>query len=181
MDNGLIPHRYAKALWKFAQEHGETDAVYATAKQVIASFKANPGLMKALSNPFVKAEEKESLLLSAAGAVSCEAYRRFVKLILEHRREDFALAMMYAYRDIYRSENHIVQAHITTAAVLDKTQMDKLKNIVKNGFKGSDIEFSESVDSSIIGGFVIDVDSVRMDASLSNELEQLRQTLLRSN
>ena len=42
-------------------------------------------------------------------------------------------------------------------------------------------EFSEFVNPDLVGGFVIDVDSVRMDASVSNELEQLRQTLLRSN
>ncbi|MDE5807840.1 MAG: F0F1 ATP synthase subunit delta, partial [Muribaculaceae bacterium] len=39
----------------------------------------------------------------------------------------------------------------------------------------------EEVNPDLIGGFVIDVDSTRMDASLSNELEQLRQNLIRSN
>ncbi len=58
--------------------------------------------------------------------------------------------------------------------------MKKIRELVKNAFKGSVLEFSESVNPDLIGGFVIDVDSVRMDASVSNELEQLRQTLLRS-
>ncbi|MDE5869648.1 MAG: F0F1 ATP synthase subunit delta, partial [Muribaculaceae bacterium] len=40
---------------------------------------------------------------------------------------------------------------------------------------------TEEVNPDLIGGFVIDVDSTRMDASLSNELEQLRQNLIRSN
>ncbi len=87
---------------------------------------------------------------------------------------------MLAYRRIYRTENHISQAVVTTASNLGEQQMKKIRELVKNAFKGSVLEFSESVNPDLIGGFVIDVDSVRMDASVSNELEQLRQTLLRS-
>ncbi|MDE6381835.1 MAG: F0F1 ATP synthase subunit delta, partial [Muribaculaceae bacterium] len=38
-------------------------------------------------------------------------------------------------------------------------------------------EYEYAVDPDIIGGFVIDVDSTRMDASINSELEQLRQNL----
>ncbi|MDE6772841.1 MAG: F0F1 ATP synthase subunit delta [Muribaculaceae bacterium] len=181
MDNGLIPHRYAKALYKYALEHDNTDEMYEIAKAVIQSFRDNPDLQKVLSNPFVKREEKERLLISAAGKGVDESYGRFVRLVLGHRRDEFFCSMMYAYRDIYRDEHHICQAHITTASELETTLMEKLRGLVTKAFAGSTVEFSESVNPDIIGGFVIDVESVRMDASVSNELEQLRQTLLRSN
>ena len=156
-----------------------SEELYEVAKTVIHSFRENPDLQKVLSNPFVKDSDKEKLLLSAAGDGADEAYSRFVKLVLAEGREEFALRMMYAYRDIYRKEHHISQAHITTATTLDAGLMDKLHKVVEDAFKGSTLEFSESVNPELIGGFVIDVDSVRMDASVSNELEQLRQTLLR--
>lgn len=180
MDNGLIPHRYAKALYKYASETGKTEEIYKLMKQVIASFAGNSDMQKVLSNPFVKPQDKDKLLLSAAGDEADDAYARFIKLIIGHNRADYAYAMMLAYRDIYRKENNILQVNITTAASLPKEQMEKLHDLVKNAFKGSILEFSESVNPDLIGGFVIDVDSVRMDASISNELEQLRQTLLRS-
>ncbi len=180
MDNGLIPHRYAKALYKYALEKGNTKELYDLTKKVIEAFESNPDLQKVLSNPFVKNEDKEKLLLSAAGPEANEDYARFVKLIIGHQRTDFAYAMMLAYRDLYRKENHISRAVITTATRLNDDLMKKLHDIVVNSFKGSVIEFSEFVNPDLIGGFVIDVDSVRMDASVSNELEQLRQTLLRS-
>lgn len=181
MDNGLIPHRYAKALYKYSLEKGTTEEVYSIAKTVITSFEENPDLQKTLSNPFVKPDSKEKLLIAAAGDGADDAYRRFVKLIIKLHREDLALCMMLAYRDIYRRENRISQAKITTASELDASLMEKLEELVKSSFKDSTLEFSQSVDPSLIGGFVIDVDSVRMDASVSNEFEQLRQTLLRSN
>ena len=177
MDNGLIPRRYAKALYKFALEKGETKRIYDLSKQVIESFRENPDLQKVLSNPFISDADKENLLLSAAGEKD-EIFDQFVKLIISQKRVEFAQAMMLAYRDIYRKENHISQAKITTASKLDESRMKKLRQLVTDAFKDSQLEFSEAVDPSLIGGFVIDVDSVRMDAYLSHELEQLRQTLL---
>ena len=178
MDNGLIPRRYAKALYKFALDKGETREIYDLSKRVIEAFKNNPDLQKVLANPFIEDADKESLLMAAAGEDKNEIFKQFVDLILSQKRVEYAYAMMLAYRDIYRKENHISQARITTASALDETRMNKLRKLVSEAFKESEIEFSEAVDPSLIGGFVIDVDSVRMDASLSNELEQLRQTLL---
>ena len=178
MDNGLIPRRYAKALYKFALEKGESEKLYDLSKQVIAAFQQNPDLQKVLANPFVSNDDKENLLMAAAGDHKNDTFHQFVLLILAQKRVEYAYAMMLAYRDIYRKENHISQAKITTASKLDADRMKKLRSLVSNAFKDAQLEFSEEVDPSLIGGFVIDVDSVRMDASLSNELEQLRQTLL---
>ena len=180
MDSGLIPYRYAKALYKYSLEKGDTKALYELVKEVIKSFETNPDIQKVLSNPYIKANDKEKLLLTAAGSHKDDDYVRFIKLILDHKRVDYAYQMMLAFRDIYRKENHISQAHITTATALDKDLMHKLRSIVTNSFKGTTLEFSESVNPDLIGGFIIDVDSVRMDASISSELEQLRQILLRS-
>lgn len=179
MDNGLIPRRYAKALYKFALEHGSTQAVYDEMKDVIASFRNNPRLAKVLSNPFVGNQEKFELLKAAAGSRVEDDYLGFVKLILEQRREEYALQMALAYRDLYRKANKISQVKIITAVKLPEAEMKKLRDLVANSFKDTTLEFSEQINPDIIGGFIIDVDDSRMDASLSNELEQLRINLLK--
>lgn len=181
MVSGLIPHRYAKALYKFALESNSTGKVYEEMKRVADSFQQNADLEKVLSNPYVDSKDKEKVLLAAAGEKPGEDYRRFVKLILDHKREEFAYLMALAYRDIYRRENKISQVLITTAAELPEAEMKKLKEVVEKSFKDTTFEFATAIDPQIIGGFVIDVDSTRMDASVSGELAQLRQNLLSSN
>lgn len=181
MVSGLIPHRYAKALYKYALESNTAGDVYEEMKRVVESFQKNADLAKVLSNPYVDAADKEKVLLAAAGEKPGDDYRRFVKLILDHKREEFAYLMALAYRDIYRKENNISQVKITTAAVLPEAEMKKLRAVVENAFKNTKFEYTSAVDPKLIGGFIIDVDSTRMDASLSGELAQLRQNLLRSN
>lgn len=178
MDNGLIPHRYAKALYKFALDHGNAAEVYEEMKNVLASFQSDSRLAKIISNPFVDKEEKFNLLKMAAGDKVENDYLGFIKLILEMRREDFAREMAFAYRDIYRKANKISQVRITTAVSLPDSEMDKLRKLVADSFSNTTLEFSEVVNPDIIGGFIIDVDDARMDASVNNEIEQLRLNLL---
>lgn len=178
MNDGLIPQRYAKALYKLAEEKGNAEAVYAEMKQVADSFRDNPELNKVLANPFVSRKDKEQLLLSAAGGAVEDDYRSFVKLILDNDREQFAQQMALAYRDLYRRRNKISHVTVTTASKVTDAQMDKIKAIVAKAYPDHTLEWEFKVNPDLIGGFVVDVDSSRLDASLSNELEQLRTNLL---
>ena len=67
MVTGLIPHRYAMALYKYAMETKTGDKVYEEMKRVADAFSSNPGLEKVLSNPYVKSDDKKRVLLAAAG------------------------------------------------------------------------------------------------------------------
>ncbi|MDE5840590.1 MAG: F0F1 ATP synthase subunit delta, partial [Muribaculaceae bacterium] len=173
--------RYAKALYKLAVERGNSDKVYLEMKTVANSFADNPGLQKILSNPYVKREDKAKLLISAAGDSVEDDYRSFVELILNRKRADFAHLMALAYCDIYRKEHKIARVRIITATKLDDSMMKKLRDVVEKAYPGMTLEFTYEVNPDLIGGFVIDVDDQRLDASISNEIEQLRLKLLRSN
>ncbi|MBD5226561.1 MAG: F0F1 ATP synthase subunit delta [Bacteroides sp.] len=180
MSNGLIPRRYAKALYKYAEEKGNTETVYTTMKALADAFKTNPDLQKVLANPFVEKEDKEKLLVSAVGPDAPADYVDFVKLLLENKREEFTNLIAIAYCDLYRNLHHIARVTVTSATPLTGEQLDKIRTIIDNAYKGWTVELSTAVDPALIGGFVIDAGNNRLDASLSNELDQLRLNLLRS-
>ena len=175
---GLIPHRYAKALYKVALENGNAAKVYDEMKRVVESFQNNSDLEKVLSNPYVDAADKETVLLKAAGENPGDDYQRFVKLFLDHKREEFAYLMALAYRDISRKLNNISQVKTTTAVGLPESEMQKLRSVVEKSFADTTFEYSYELDPEIIGGFIIDVDSTRMDASMRCELAQLLKNIL---
>lgn len=181
MNDGLIPQRYAKALYKLALEHGDSTKLYDAMKLGAASFVANPDLQKTLANPFVSREDKQSLLLAAVGPDVDKDYQSFVRLVLDHGRENFAHRMMLDYQKIYRRANNISQVEIITAKNMPEDKIRRIKDLISGSFPGRSFEYTLKIDPKIVGGFVIDVDSVRMDASISNGIEQLRQKLLSSN
>lgn len=178
MDNGLIARRYAKALFKLADEQGKSGLVYDEMKSVAKAFADNSDLQRTLSNPYINASDKEMLMKEAAGEKYEDDLKAFVKLIIQNHREEFIYNMCLAYCDIYREKFNISKVRIITADKYDDQRMERIHKLVEKAFPNRKFEYSEAVDKNLIGGFQIYVDNVKMDASISNELQQLRQNLL---
>ena len=57
-------------------------------------------------------------------------------------------------------------------------EMKRLKALIESHVGGATVEYETAVDPDLIGGFVVKIDSERLDASIKNELKQLRLKLL---
>ena len=65
------------------------------------------------------------------------------------------------------------------ATQLPADEIQAITDIVKRQLKGMTLEISERIDPEIIGGFVVIIDSLVLDASVKNELQHLRLKLQR--
>ena len=99
MDKGLIPRRYAKALYEFATEKGQQDAIYSSMQQLEKSFVAFPDLAKTLANPFIADSDKTKLLEEAAGNPdndkSAKIYSDFIALLAQNKRTACVLSQRH--------------------------------------------------------------------------------------
>lgn len=179
MDEGLISRRYAKALLKFAKDKGTTDQIYEEVKKFDESFVSHPELQKALLNPVLSVKDKENLLAAAVGVAPGEDYLRFVRLVIRNRREAYIRSIFLMYQDLYRELKQIAQVRIITAIELNEEAIGKIKNLILRK-AGHEVEFVHVVDPSIIGGFILKVNSMQLDASVNRELKLLRLKLLNS-
>lgn len=180
MNEGLIPKRYAKALYKFALEKGDTKRLYATMATLARSFDDNAQLAVAVANPFVDDSRKTSLLMTAAGADAATdtVYADFLKLLTQNRRLGYARECALAYLDIYRHENRIYPVAIVSAKPLDADEKARIEALLAKHLPGATMEYSYSTDPALIGGFTVTVGSERLDATVANELKQLSLKLL---
>lgn len=186
MNQGLIPRRYAKALYKVGADRKETKALYDMMRRLIDVFAAEPRLQAAVANPFVDAADKTALLCDAVGIAGDAAkksgadgtYCDFLKLLMQNHRIDIIRLVAQAYVDIYREENHIFKVEVVSAAPLAPDEEQRLKSVVAKKLSGATMEYSSRIDPSLIGGFVVNVNSERLDASIKNELKQLRLNLI---
>ena len=196
MNEGLIPRRYAKALYKFACEKGADKGLYCLMGNLVRSFADNPTLVDAIANPFVADDKKITLLTTAAEAAGkalpaggqtadnavnadvMEVYKDFLKLLAHNKRLPVARAAAIAYRDLYRAQNRIYRVTIVSAQPLDPSEEQRLKKLVLSHLDGGKMECVLRTDPDLIGGFTVDIDNERLDASVKNELKQLRVKLL---
>lgn len=177
MDQGLIPRRYAKALYLLASEKGSDTEVYAAMQKLTAAFDSEPELQKAMANPHVDTADKESLVAAATDGNALLADT--VRLLAQNRRLDMLRQVALSYVSLYRSEHRIFKVDITSAAPLQQPELRRIQNLVKNHLPAnSTAEFSEAVAPALIGGFTIAIDNKLLDASVASDLKQLRLKLL---
>lgn len=184
MNEGLIPKRYAKALYKFACEKGADKGLYRMMDTLGKSFAANPALDAAISNPFIADAKKVDLMGTAADvkkgdAKEASVYADFLKLLERNKRLPLAWAVARAYGDIYRKANRIYRVTVTSAVKLDDKERQRITGMIDAHLNGGTGEFTWQVDPELIGGFSVDIDNERLDASVRNELKQLQLKLLK--
>lgn len=181
MDQGLLPRRYAKALYKLAVERNCEADVYGFMQRIVDAYAASPALQQTIANPFVDAATKTQLLLTAAGkgADGSATLADFIKLLVINRRIDLARLIALAYLQIYRNANNIYSVEIVSAAALADADSARLRALIDRHLDGATAEYSFAINPDLIGGFVVNIDSERLDASVKNELEQLRLNLLK--
>lgn len=180
MNDGLIPRRYAKALLLVAKERGVESEVYSHMKCLEQSFVKFPQLNDTLNNPYVSNDDKRSLILSGAGVKPGEnaTFSDFITLLIDNRRIGMMRLMAIAYIELYRKDNRIYDVTVQSAARLSASDEKRIKDFVEQHLDGGTMEYSHSVNPELIGGFTITVGNEKVDASVSNELKQLRLQLL---
>ncbi|MDR1544401.1 MAG: F0F1 ATP synthase subunit delta [Prevotellaceae bacterium] len=178
MDSGTISKRYAKAIYRFAAEKGEETPLFEEMKTVAKQFSAFPALKKALENPTVSPKEKEALLLAAAGKNAGETCKNALRVVVENGRASSMHSIAMMYEKVYRDEKNMVQVNLTTVIPADKeTEKSLISLILKE--KSGTVDFLTKTDNEIIGGFIVEIDDLRLDASVKNQLNQMRLELVK--
>lgn len=180
MDIGIVSKRYAKALYEYACENRNEKVVYDEMQALVKCYQKVEKLRPALENPILSKEEKIKLLCEAAGGKVSNEYKRFVTLVLEERREKFMQFIAYSYIDLYRKMNHINIGKLTTASPVEEKIIERMKNMVAKGTRGT-VEFETHVEPSILGGFIFEIDFNRLDASIATQINKVQQQFIDKN
>lgn len=173
--------RYAKALLAYADENGTEDAVYKEAGKLADSLSSVSGLRQALDNPVLPVETKLKLVCEAAGggAVSHEL-KRFVELVLKERREKFLHFMIMSYIELYRKQKNISVGRITTVSPIAEGVAGRIRALVAEKTHGT-VEFSTRLDPKLEGGFIFEIGTYRLDASVANQIKRVKQQFIAKN
>ena len=179
---GPISMRYAKALIKYAQNQKKDDVVYGEMLMLSQSLLGNQRLKDVLNSPVLPRADKQKLLITAAvgNEPASEELKRFVKLVIDRRRESYIHFIAMTYLDLYRKSKNIGTARLTTAVPIDKATRDRVHSASTKQMK-SEVELETIVDPSIEGGFIFDVDGYRLDASIATQLKRVKQQFIDKN
>jgi len=176
MDIGVISMRYARALLKSATDAGLEDQVYQEMMTVAKSYMDVPALRHTVDNPMLGKDKKQQLLETAAGSAPSQLTKAFIALVLKEDRENVMQFMANSYVTLYRKQKNVIRGKLTTAARVSAQTEQKMRQMVESKTNGT-VEFETEVNPDIIGGFILEYDTYRMDASVKSKLNNILNTL----
>jgi len=177
MDIGVISVRYARALLKSATDAKLEDGVYQQMQLLAKSYVEVPQLRQTIDNPMLSKEKKELLLTTASGgAQALPLTKAFIALVLREDRENMIQFMANSYVTLYRKQKNVIRGKLTTAVAVAPETEQKMRRMVESRTQGI-VEFETEVNPDIVGGFILEYDTYRMDASVKAKLNNILNTL----
>ena len=166
--------RYARAILNLAQESGLESEVNADMQLIGATISESHDLQTMLKSPVIKAADKKNVLnalfTDKVNAVSLGLFN----LLEENKRMVMLHPIASQYTIIYDFLKSKDIAKVTTAVPLTKELEEKVLNKVVE-LTGNKTSIENTVDPAIIGGFILRVGDMQYDASISNNLNELRR------
>lgn len=175
MSVSRIASRYAKSLLDLAIEQGQLEAVHAD-MVAFATALGNRDLVLMLHSPMIHADKKDKVLEAIFGSRFSALTMSFFRICIRKGREGYLPDMAQAFAAQYRAKKDILAIRVTSATALPDGALERIAAQVKSGgvTKG-EIEWDLRVDPALIGGFVLEMDDRRYDASIAHKLDQLRK------
>ena len=172
MDIGVISVRYARALLKSATDQKLEDKVYQEMMNLANSYLEVPQLRQTIDNPMLSKDKKEALLQTAAGENPWMLTKSCISLVRKEDRENVIQFMANSYVTLYRKQKNVIRGKLTTAARVSAQTEQKMRQMVESKTNGT-VEFETEVNPDIIGGFILEYDTFRMDASVRSKLNTI--------
>jgi F-type H+-transporting ATPase subunit delta len=168
----LLSKRYAQALFELALENKILDQVEKDIRFIDSVLQSSRDLRIILANVVLDGYKKINVLNRLFEGRVQELTLKFLVLITKKNREEFIVPICKAFLDIYKEYKNIMPVTLTTAYGADTNTrnaiLDKLKQVTEK-----DLEITEHIDESLIGGFKLDFMDFQYDDSVKVQLKRL--------
>jgi F-type H+-transporting ATPase subunit delta len=175
MERATLARPYAEAIAKLAGESGSWSLW--SERLALLALVANDSQVQGLAtNPAVPGTRVAEIILAVCGEKLGAEGGNLTQLLAENKRLVLLPEIVSLFEALKSEQEGELTAHITSAFSLAAEQMAGLVAKLEAKF-GRKVTASQSVDSELIGGVVIQVGDEVMDASVRGGLEALAVTL----
>ena len=170
-------HRtYARALFEAAKEQGRLKKVAEELGDFAAAVRDVPELRAVLRNPELDPETKGGIVAEIIGDAD-PLLGNFLRLVAEKGRSGEIAEIARELDRLMAAEEGRLDVELTTAYELSEPDAAAILKQIQEA-SGRKVEATRKVDPNLIGGFVLQAGSMRVDASVRGRIERLRRELV---
>ena len=171
--------RYAKAVLDQANHANISEVVFGDMKSIQATLAGSKELRVVLQSPVVKAEDKKQALLQIFEKNS-EVTKALIQILTSNKRINLLGGVALAYVNLYNDSKGVKTATVITAVTLTPEIEAKVLSKLKEMTGSDNITINNTIDEHIIGGFILRVGDLQYNASIANQLGNLKREFSKS-
>lgn len=171
--------RYAKAVLDQANHANISEVVFGDMKSIQATLAGSKELRVVLKSPVVKAEDKKQALLQIFEKNS-DVTKALIQILTSNKRINLLGGVALAYVDLYNDSKGVKTATVITAVTLTPEIEAKVLSKLKEMTGSENITINNTIDERIIGGFILRVGDLQYNASIANQLGNLKREFSKS-
>jgi len=173
-----IAEVYSRSLFEVAKEQDALDEIHDDLDTFADELAENRDLQVFFFSPYFSSQEKKDGIGKVIEGGN-EYFVRFLQLLAERHRLPALFRIRREFDSLYAEENKLLPVTITSAVELDdSTAKDIGKRIEEH--TGRKVQLEKKVDPDVIGGLVMRVGNMVMDASVRSRLERLRKQVAKA-
>lgn len=166
---------YAEALFEVGRDKGKLDSLQQQLGEFTDAVDSNHELQVYFFSPYLSSEEKKEGLERAITGAEPELIN-FLELLVDKHRMPEIFRIRRELDELWKHENRRIDVTVTSAVELDPAVVAKIGQEVERQ-TGEEVDLSSAVDDQILGGIVLQVGNMVLDASIRSRLEKLRKSV----
>ena len=167
--------RYARAIYEIADEEKLVEEVYNDMIRISKLNRDSFDFKNLLSNSIIDNIDKKKAILSLVEKNN-SITEKLLDLLIHNKRVAIISDISSSFIQLYNKHNNIEEAVVITASPIDKNLENQILSQIKIP-EAKSITLINLVDSSIIGGFIIRYDGKEYNASIKQNLKNLKTEL----
>lgn len=165
--------RYAKAVLNLANEQNSASLVNDDMKSIVNAVEESNDLSGMIQSPVIHSKAKKAALLEVFPNMN-KLSVKLIDILVENKRIDILDVVAQKINMLFDESQGTQIAKVTTAIPLTDELEAKVLAKVKE-LTGNDAEVQNTVDESILGGFILRVGDIQYNASITNKLDKLKR------
>ncbi len=172
----ILNKRYARALLSLAEENNILERSYKDMQMIHDVFRQNKSLVILLKSPVIRISKKQNVVSQLFKNQVHPLILRYMLIIVRKQRGNMLEGISGAYLRVYKEYLGIEQVRLTTAVPVDDSVRARALEAARK-ITPHEIEFEETLDPDIIGGFILNLGDKQYNASVKHRMQRIRKHL----
>ena len=169
---------YALALYEISKENSSLDKSEYEMRNLKQLLHESSDFKEMILNPMITKESKQSVLFKIAEQNNFSlSSKKFLGFIADKNRLFFLEKIIESFLSLVSNNKGELSAKLVSSKELTEEEKKKIQDQLSSDFK-SPLNIDYKHDPGLIGGLIIQIGSIMIDASIKNKLKKLETKMV---